>query len=226
MRRLGLLRARRDPELDRARSYYWSARSTLCGAVVRLAHQLISGSSVTACHNPACTAQTIEETGSHFLPARETPIVSSTTRHPASGALIQGSKARKSALSLSFGSGDDYSLGNEASLDIAPERDRELAGQGDQHDAPDPARLAARLLDVPMRERAGGLMFLPEPCDFDQDAPSPAISSLGYSLAPCHRSTVIGARRQAEIRSQLPSVREGPGEHLARKDCRASPAHS
>jgi transposase-like protein len=73
-------------EPDWARSH-WSARSTLCGAVVRLAHQLISGSSVTACHNPACTAQTIEETGSHFLPARETPIVSSTTRHPASGAL-------------------------------------------------------------------------------------------------------------------------------------------
>ena len=51
---------------------------------------------------------------------------------------MQGSKARKSALALSFGSGDDYSLGNEASLDIAPERERELAGQGDQHDAPDP----------------------------------------------------------------------------------------
>ena len=24
-----------------------------------------------ACHNPTCTVQTIEETGSHFLPARE-----------------------------------------------------------------------------------------------------------------------------------------------------------
>lgn len=30
------------------------------GAGVRLAHQLISGSSMTACHNPTCTAQTIE----------------------------------------------------------------------------------------------------------------------------------------------------------------------
>src|SRR5216684_655340 len=140
MRRLGLLRARRDPELDRARSYYWSARSTLCGAVVRLAHQLISGSSVTACHNPACTAQMIEETGSHFLPARETPIVSSTTRRPASGALYRVPKLGESALILSqgasrLGSGDDYPLGNAAGLDIAPERDRELAGQGDQHDA-------------------------------------------------------------------------------------------
>ena len=28
--------------------------------------------------------------------------------------------------------------GNEPGLDIAPERDHKLAGQGDQHDAPDP----------------------------------------------------------------------------------------
>src|ERR1017187_1182567 len=56
----------------------------------------------------------------------------------------RGSKARRSALTLSgsasrFGFGDDYSLGDEAGLDIAPERDRELTGQGDQHDASDPA---------------------------------------------------------------------------------------
>jgi hypothetical protein len=38
------------------------------GAGVRLAHQLISGSSMTACHNPACTAQTLKGTVSHFLP--------------------------------------------------------------------------------------------------------------------------------------------------------------
>ena len=38
------------------------------GAGVRLAHQLISGSSMAACHNPACTAQTLKGTVSHFLP--------------------------------------------------------------------------------------------------------------------------------------------------------------
>jgi hypothetical protein len=54
-------------------------------AGVRLAHQLISGSSMTACHDPACTAQTIEETGSHFLPAIGSPIEASNTRRPASG---------------------------------------------------------------------------------------------------------------------------------------------
>ena len=144
LRRLGLDRFEHGAMLSLiglGRPFGRRGRS-VCGAVVRLAHQLISGSSVTACHNPACTAQTIEETGSHFLPARETPIVSSTTRRPASGALIQGSKARRSALILSGGAlrfgPDGNALGNEPGLDIAPERDRELAGQGDQHDAPDP----------------------------------------------------------------------------------------
>ena len=77
-----------------------------------------------------------------------------------------------------------------------------------------------------MRERAGWLIFLPEPCDFDQNAPSPAVAGLGYSLAPRRRSAVIGARCKTEIRSQLPSAGEGSGEHLASKDCRAGGAHS
>src|SRR5207253_4303206 len=66
----------------------------------------------------------------------------------------------------------------------------------------------------------------PEPCDFDQNAPSPAVAGLGYSLAPRRRSAVIGARCKTEIRSQLPSAGEGSGEHLASKDCRAGGAHS
>src|ERR1700681_3098763 len=77
-----------------------------------------------------------------------------------------------------------------------------------------------------MRERAGWLIFLPEPCDFDQNAPTPAVAGLGYSLAPRRRSAVIGARCKTEIRSQLPSAGEGSGEHLASKDCRAGGAHS
>jgi len=47
---------------------------------------------------------------------------------------MQGSKARRSALILCggasrFGSGDGYALGNKAGLDIAPERDGELAAK-------------------------------------------------------------------------------------------------
>ena len=144
MRRLGLDRFEHGAILSwtGSGSHYWSARSILCGAVVRLAHQLISGSSGTACHNPACTAQMIEETGSHFLPARETPIVSSTPVAPPLEPYA-GPQTLRSALPLCgnalwFGSGEEYSLGNEAGLDITPERDCELAGQGDQHDPPDP----------------------------------------------------------------------------------------
>ena len=56
---------------------------------------------------------------------------------------MQGPKLLETAVPLRgnaswFGSGNEYSLGNEAGLDITPERDCELAGQGDQHDPPDP----------------------------------------------------------------------------------------
>jgi hypothetical protein len=61
-------RTRHNSDPDRAQ-FHPLTRSILRGAVVRLAHQLISGSSVTARHNPSCTTQTIEKTGSHFLPA-------------------------------------------------------------------------------------------------------------------------------------------------------------
>jgi hypothetical protein len=44
----------------------------LCAAV-RLTHQLISGNSMTACHNPACTAQKIDEAGPHDATADVTP---------------------------------------------------------------------------------------------------------------------------------------------------------
>ena len=95
VRRLGLDRFEHGAILSWTGSgfYQWSARSILCGAIVRLAHQLISGSSVTACHNPACTAQVIEETGSHFLPARENANRVLDYPSPCLWSPMQGSKA-------------------------------------------------------------------------------------------------------------------------------------
>lgn len=75
-----------------------------------------------------------------------------------------------------------------------------------------------------MRERGGRLMFLLEPCEFNQDAARPAVSGLGNSLATCHRSAVVGTCCQAEIGSQLLLVGEGSGEHFAsqyRRTCTA-----
>ncbi len=57
--------------------------------------------SMTACHNPACTNQTTEETGSHFLPAPcWTPIVSSTSRRPVFA--INQREARMAVLGLAL----------------------------------------------------------------------------------------------------------------------------
>jgi hypothetical protein len=67
-----------EPDGVVSRSIGWRG-SMISRARVRLAHQLISGSSVTACHNSACTNQDIEVAGSHFLSALMTPIESSNT---------------------------------------------------------------------------------------------------------------------------------------------------
>ena len=58
------------------------------GAGVRLAHQLISGSSITACHNPTCTAQTIEgrlHTFCRHIPANRSLEFSHPTPGPGRG---------------------------------------------------------------------------------------------------------------------------------------------
>jgi hypothetical protein len=44
-----------SPVLDLKAGLFSTRVSIFCRADVRLAHQLISGSSMTACHNPACT---------------------------------------------------------------------------------------------------------------------------------------------------------------------------
>jgi hypothetical protein len=71
------------------------SRSSACGRA-HLAHQLISGSSMTACHDPSCTAQTTEEAGSHFLPAMRSPIQATNTAAP----LRASSDARRSETSI------------------------------------------------------------------------------------------------------------------------------
>jgi hypothetical protein len=49
-------------------------------------------------------------------------------------------------------------LGNDAGLEVAPERDRQLARHGDDGDAPDAPLAVADALTEPLGERAVGLV--------------------------------------------------------------------
>src|SRR5262249_48999177 len=90
----------------------------------------------------------------------------------------------------------DGAVGYQARFDIAPKRDRQLSSQGNQHDAADPRRLICGLAGIPVRQGTAGLIFPPEPCDFDKDASCPAVAGLGDPLAPRRRAAVVGARCQ------------------------------
>ena len=69
----------------------------------------------------------------------------------------------RTAARFSVGSGalQDRSLGNEAGLEVAPERDRQLARHGDDGDAPDAPLPVAHPLTEPLGERAVGLVMQP-----------------------------------------------------------------
>src|SRR5207249_8234503 len=112
----------------------------------------------------------------------------------------------------------DGAVGYQARFDIAPERDRQLSSQRNQHDAPDPRRLICGLAGIPVRQGTAGLIFPPEPCDFDEDASCPAVAGLGDPLAPCRRAAVVGARCQPQVGAELSATGELSREDLARQD--------
>jgi hypothetical protein len=96
--------------------------------------------------------------------------------------------------------------------------------QGNQHDAPDPRRLIRGLAGIPVRQGTAGLVFPPEPCDFNEDASCPTVAGLGDPLAPGCRAAVVGARCQPKGGAELSAAGEWSREDLARQDrCTGEP---
>src|SRR5262249_3344997 len=112
----------------------------------------------------------------------------------------------------------DNAVGYQARFDIAPKRDRQLSSQGNQHDAPDPRRSICGLAGILSRQGTAGLVFPPEPCEFDEDVSCPAVAGLGDPLAPRRRAAVVGTRCQPEERTELSATGELSREELARQD--------
>src|SRR5215831_14969018 len=103
---------------------------------------------------------------------------------------------------------EDGAAGNEASLKIAPERDRELAGQGDDGDLADaPFAITDALLE-PARELAFRLMLEPEPGELDQGGPRPSVAGLADALLAPLRAAVEGRASEADEAADLTAIIE------------------
>src|SRR5262249_57501031 len=94
----------------------------------------------------------------------------------------------------------------------------QLSTQGNEHDAPVPGRLIRGLAGIPVRQGTAGLVFPPEPCDFNEDASCPTVAGLGDPLAPGRRAAVVGARCQPKVGAELSAAGEGSREALPPHD--------
>jgi hypothetical protein len=114
------------------------------------AHQLISGSSITACHNPACTARTIEGTGSHSY---RRWIANRSPEHtlPRFGS-SRAPKFRDSDCASCIGTpcgccfAHHGAVGSGTALNVSRQGVGEFACQRDKHDAPYTALSGGRSL--------------------------------------------------------------------------------
>jgi hypothetical protein len=153
---------------------------------------------MTACHNPACTVQTIEETGSHFLPARETPIVSSSCPSPCSWTRLPKVGAELSA---------------------AGEWSREdLARQDRCTGAADPLQRAQQF-SLPLDRgilRIGGIAFLLDNAKLGLDQLKTMVFPFKFATQAFGKRPALGGGQLAEINSSAPPLRLDPANAWAK----------
>ncbi len=105
---------------------------------------------------------------------------------------------------------DDCPFRDQAVLQIAPKGNRQLAGQGDDHDAPHALGVTLGALAEPLAQGRLWLMPEPRPSRLDHDMANPAVAGLGNALAASALAAVIGAGCQADRAGDLAPVSKPP----------------
>jgi hypothetical protein len=109
----------------------------------------------------------------------------------------------------------DGSFGKRTGLDVAPQGDEKLAGEGHNPDLAGPGATAREALVVPMGEGAVGLVAEPAPGDLDGQAADPAVAGSADAELVLRLAALVGRWRQAREGSDLLAVAEvAPGEEL------------
>src|SRR6266446_3169731 len=95
---------------------------------------------------------------------------------------------------------------HEAGLEIAPQRDGELAGERDDGDLGDASLAVADALLEPAGERAVRLEAQPEPGELDQDGAGARIAGLADALLATRLAAVVGRSGDAGLLDDQPEA--------------------
>ena len=121
---------------------------------------------------------------------------------------IQRQVRWNSLLTLARSRFEAGALRDQSGFQIAPERDRQFARQGNDHDAPDAPFLTLGAVMEPPAQCTIRLMPEPKPCGFDHGHPGQPIARPGDALAAMSVAAVIGTGRNPDITCDLPSIGE------------------
>ena len=106
-------------------------------------------------------------------------------------------------------------LRRQTCLEIAPERDQQLACDCDDRSPPDTAFEFANTIVEPDAQRAGGLMSQPQPRELNHDPASLGVTSLTDTLITARLAALEMRRRQTDVARQLFAIVKRAVEHFA-----------
>src|SRR6516162_1752212 len=106
---------------------------------------------------------------------------------------------------------------HQTCLEIAPERNQQLACDSDDRNPPDAALEFANTIAEPDTQGAVRLMSQPHPRELNHGRASLGVTSLADTLITAHRAALKMRRRQTDIAPQLFAIVKRAVEHFADK---------
>jgi hypothetical protein len=162
-------------------------------------HHLISGRDEARTKVPHATVRGLQgskEDGTHLTSGVLQPHRRPVTHPPWNLVMFLSSQRVSSHLQSS-------AFRHQACLEIAPERNQQLACDRDDRNPPDAAFEFANTIAEPDTQGAVRLMSQPHPRELNHDSASLGIASLADTLITAHRAALKMRRRQTDIARQL-----------------------
>src|SRR6204780_5483791 len=110
--------------------------------------------------------------------------------------------------------GQAHALGNDAGLQIPPQRDQQFPRERHRHHLADAPFALAHATEEPAAQRAVRLEPQPAPCQLQQQAAYARVAVLGDALLALHAPALERRAGQADERRDPAPITEWAAEHL------------